>query len=179
MHIADKLAVPVIITAGGMVYLAGQFNLPYLIPLALGGFGLFALLLGMETFIHGKIQLLDRRYSRRENYSGLPARLLGAMIFLFGVGILTYTAWDWIQPGKAGDFLAGLVETNHGRGILLVTFGFFTLLFGLIRLIAGSAHNKEQRQAWVDLGFRMQGLIGFIVGGLLMAAGAWLIFTSG
>lgn len=176
MSIAEKLAVPAILIAGGMVYLAEQFNMPQLTPIALGIFGLFALILGAETLIQGKIQLLNRLYSRREHYAGLSARLLGAIIFLFGAGIVAYTAWNWIQPGRAGDFLTGLVGSNRGRGILLITFGFFTLLFGLIRMIAGSAHSKEERQALVDVGFRMRGLVNFIVGILFIAIGAWLIF---
>jgi hypothetical protein len=178
MSIAEKLAVSAILIAGGMVYLAEQFNMPQLIPFALGIFGVFALILGAETFIEGKIQLFNRLYSRREHYAGLSARLLGAIIFLFGVGIVTYTAWDWIQPGKAGDFLTGLVGSNRGRGILLIAFGFFTLLFGLIRMIAGSAHNKDERQALVDVGFRMRGLVNFVVGILLIAIGTWLIFMT-
>lgn len=179
MRIADKLAVPVILIAGGMVYLAEQFNKPQLIPIALGIFGVFALILGTETFIQGKILLFNRLYSRREHYSGPPARLLGVIIFLFGAGILTYTAWDWLQPGQAGEFLAGLMGSNRGRGVLLITFGFFTLLFGLIRLISGSAHSEEQRQALVDAGYRIRGSVNIVIGALLMAAGVWLIFFRG
>jgi hypothetical protein len=145
----------------------------------MGIFGVFALILGVETSIEGRIQLFNRLYSRREHYSGPSARLLGAIIFLFGGGIVTYTAWDWIQPGKAGDFITGLVGSNRGRGILLITFGFFTLLFGLIRIIAGSAHSDEQRQVLVDVGFRMRGFVNFVIGILLVTAGVWLIFMMG
>jgi hypothetical protein len=118
--------------------------------------------------------MFDRLYSRRETYSGLSARLLGVIIFLFGAGLMLYSAWDWFAPGKAGEFLAGLVETNRGRGILFITFGFFTLLFGLIRLVSGSAHSPELRSTWVDFGFRIQGLIGSVIGILLLIAGGWL-----
>lgn len=179
MSIANKLAVPAFLTAGGMVYLAEQYNMPRLTQIALGILGVFALILGLETLIQGRIELLNRLYSRREYYSGPSARLLGMIIFLFGVGLVTFAAWEWIQPGRAGEFLTGLVGSNRGRGSLLITFGFFTLLFGLIRLIAGSAHSNEQRQALVDAGYRMRGLINLVVGILLIAAGAWLIFIRG
>lgn len=179
MSIANKLAVPAFLTAGGMVYLAEQFNMPRLTQIALGILGAFALILGLETLIQGRIELLNRLYSRREYYSGPSARLLGMIIFLFGAGILAYTAWNWIRPGEAGEFLAGLVGSNRGRGSLLTTFGFFTLLFGLIRLIAGSAHSNEQRQALVDAGYRMRGFVNIVFGVLLIAMGAWLIFMMG
>lgn len=170
----DKLAVPVILVSGGLVYLSEQFRLPLLIPIAFTIFGVFAILLGMDTFVHGRIEMFDRLYSRREYYSGISARLLGVIIFLFGAGILVYVVLGFLQPGMANDFLTGLVETKHGWGILLVVFGFFILLFGLIRLISGSAHSPEQRNQLVDLRFRIQGLIGFIIGVLLLVAGGWL-----
>lgn len=159
-----------------MAYLSERYDLPQLVPVAIGLLGFFALVLGIETMAQGKIQLFDRLYSKREHYSGLTARLLGLLIFLFGIGILLYILWDWLQPGIPGKLLSGLIFTNQGRGILLITFGFFTTAFGLIRLIAGSAHIKEQRQLLVELGFRIRGLIGFVVGALLIAAGLWLIY---
>lgn len=176
MRLVDKAVIPVFLLAGGMVYLSEQFDMPFLISIAIALLGIFALLLGADTFIQGRIQLFDRLYSRREQYSGLSARLLGVIIFLFGAGLLLYSGWDWVQPGKAGEFLAGLIESNRGWGVLLIVFGFFTLLFGVIRLISGSAHTPEQRSAWVDFGFRIQGLIGSVIGILLLLAGGWLYF---
>lgn len=173
MRIIDKLAVPVILIAGGLFYLAEKMNMPALTLLALGIFGAFAILLGAGTIAQGRIQMFDRLYSRREHYSGLTARLLGLVILLFGVGIVAYVVMEWTQPGEAGKYLVGLVGTNRGWSILLFVFGFFTLLFGLVRLIAGSAHSKEERRVLTDLWFRFQGLIGTIVGILLLAAGAW------
>lgn len=176
MRIVDKLAVPLIFIAGGMVYLAEKFELPFLTIQAIAIFGAFALLLGADTIIQGRLQLFDRLYTRKENYLGLSARLLGVIIFLFGVGILLYTISEWTQPGKANEFLKALVETDHGWGVLLVTFGFFTLLFGIVRLISGSAHSPEQRSQLVDLGFRFLGLMGTFVGIVLLTAGLWLLF---
>ena len=49
MKLADKLAVPAIVIAGGLVYVAEEFNQTYLIPLAMGLFGLFGIILGIET----------------------------------------------------------------------------------------------------------------------------------
>lgn len=175
MRLVEKLAVPAIVIAGGMVYLAEQFEMPFLIPVAVAILGIFAVLLGADTMIHGRIQLFDRLYSRRETYSGLPARLLGVIIFLFGTGLILYAVWEWLVPGRVGDFLAEIVKTQRGLGVFLAILGFFTALFGLIRLISGSAHNPEVRSAWVDLGFRVQGLFGLIVGILLLIAGGWLL----
>ena len=173
MRIVDKLAIPIILIAGGLVFLAERINLPGLTLLAMVLFGVFAILLGVGTLIQGRIQMFDRLYSRREHYSGLPARLLGLVILLFGVGIVAYVAMEWIQPGVAEDFLAGLVNSDRGWSILLFFFGFFTLLFGLVRLIAGSAHSKEERRLLTDLWFRFQGLVGTVVGILLLTAGVW------
>ena len=176
MRLIEKASFPIIMIAGGMVYLAEHFQLPFLIPMAIGIFGLFAIWLGMDTFVHGEIQLFNRLYSRRENYSGAPARLLGTIIFLFGAGVTLYSVLEWMQPGVAGGFLAGLVQSPGGWGIILITFGFFSLLFGLIRLIAGSAHRQEERRAMVDLGYRARGLFNVVFGILLLVAGFWLAF---
>ena len=176
MKLADKLAVPAIVIAGGMVYVAEEFNLPYLIPLAMGLFGLFGIILGIETFTSGKIEMFNRRHSRREHFSGAPARLFGVMIFLFGIGVTLYAFFEWTQPGTAGKYLAGLVESSRGWSILLIIFGFFTLLFGLIRLIAGSAHRPEERSGVVDFGYRARGLVNVIVGIVLCVVGFWTLF---
>ena len=174
MRFIDNLGVLVIFVSGGMAYLAGQFNMPFLIPSAIALFGAFAVLLGLDTFIQGKFQLFDRYYSRRENYSGISARLLGIIFFLFGAGLILYSASEWLTPGSAEKALEGMVESNRGWGILLIVFGIFLLLFGLVRLISGSAHSPEQRNMWVDLGFRMRGLLSLVIGGLLLIAGGWL-----
>ena len=176
MKIADKLAVPAIVIAGGMAYAAEEFNLPYLIPLAMGLFGLFGIILGIETFASGRIEMFNRLYSRRENFSGLPARLLGVMIFLFGAGVTLYAFLEWTNPGTAGEYLAGLVKSSRGWGILLITFGLFTLLFGLIRLVAGSAHRPEERSAVTDFGYRARGAVNIIIGLAALAGGVWLMF---
>lgn len=177
MRIIEKLAVPIFLIAGGMAYLADEFNMPFLLPVAFSIFGLFAVALGAGTLLQGRIQLLDRLYSRREHYSGLSARLLGLIILLFGAGILLHTIVEWMNPGMANAFLVSLVDTNRGRGVLCTTFGFFILLFGLIRLISGSAHNLELRSGWVDLGFRLRGLLGVLIGMLLVVVGVWLMFV--
>lgn len=176
MNIADKLGIPAFVVAGGMVYVAEEFNMPTLIPLAIGLFGLFGILLGGETLINGEFKIFNRLYSRRENFSGLPARLFGVMIFIFGAGVSFYSFLEWTSPGTAGKYLEGLVGSSHGWGILLITFGFFTLLFGLIRLIAGSAHRPEERSGLVDFGYRARGSVNIVVGLALLAGGVWLMF---
>lgn len=158
------------------MYAAEKLNLPYLIPLAMGLFGLFGIILGIETFASGRIEMFNRLYSRRENFSDLPARLFGVMIFLFGAGIALYAFFEWTQPGTAGESLAGLVKSTRGWGILLITFGFFTMLFGLIRLIAGSTHRPEERSAVTDFGYRARGLVNIISGLAALAGGVWLMF---
>lgn len=174
MKIANKLAVPAIVIAGGMVYAAEEFNLPYLVPLAMGLFGLFGIILGIETLASGRIEMLNRLHSRREYFSGVPARLFGVMIFLFGIGVTLFVFLEWINPGVAGESLAGLVESSRGWGILLITFGFFTLLFGLIRLIAGSAHRPEERSGRVDFSYRARSLVNLVIAIVLLVAGVWL-----
>lgn len=176
MNIVDKLAIPAIVIAGGLIYLAEEFNMPFLIPLALEMFGVFAILLGVETIFNGEIKMFNRLYSRREYFSGLPARLYGVMAFLFGVGISLYGFLEWTSRGVAGTYLEGLVNSSRGWGILLLAFGFFTLLFGLIRLIAGSAHRLEERSGWVDFGYRARGLFNTVLGFILLVVGAWLFF---
>lgn len=175
MRIIEKLAAPIFLVAGGMAYFAGEFDMPFLQPVAFSIFGLFAAALGAGTLIHGRIQLLDRHYNRREHYSGLSARLLGLIILFFGAGVIFLAIVEWMNPGMANAFLVRLVDTNRGRGVLCLVFGFFILLFGLIRLISGSAHSPELRSGWVDFGIRLRGLFGGVIGILLSAVGVWLI----
>ncbi len=175
MKIADNLAVPAILIAGGMVYVAEEFNLPYLIPLAMGLFGLFAIILGIETFASGQIEMFNRLHMRREYFTGLPARLFGVIFFLFGAGVTLAAFFEWITPGTAENFLVSLVKSRRGLGILLITFGFFTLLGGLIRLIAGSAHHPEKRNKWTDFGYRARGLVNLMAGLVILAGGVWLM----
>lgn len=177
MRIIEKLAVLIFLVAGGMAYLADEFNMPFLRPVAFSIFGLFAVALGAGTLLQGRIQLLDRLYSRREHYSGLSARLLGLIILLFGAGILLHTFVEWMNPGMANAFLVSLVDTDRGRGVLCITFGLFILLFSLIRLISGSAHSPALRSGWVDLGFRLWGMFGVLIGILLGVVGVWWMFV--
>jgi len=178
MSLIDKAGIAVIFIGGGLVYLAEEYKLSFLIPIALAGFGLFAVWLGVDTFVQGRIQLLDRLYSRREYYSGAMARLLAIIIFLFGAGVTLYAAWEWFQPGVAGATMARLVNSARGWGIILSVSGFFMALFGILRVVAGSAWKKEERNGLVDFGFRMRGLIGMIIGLLLCLGGFWLVVRS-
>lgn len=175
MRLIEKTGVSVIVIAGGMLYLAEYLHLPSLIPIAIGVFGLFGVWLGVDTFIHGEIRLWNRLYSRREDYSGVTARLLGTLIFLFGAGVSLFAFLEWTQPGMAGNYLAGLVGSSRGWGILLIAFGFFTLLFGVIRLFAGSAHRPEERRGIVDFSYRVRGSFNIVVGLIALAGGVWLV----
>jgi len=179
MRFVDKAGILVIFISGGMAYLAGQFHMPFLIPPAIAIFGCYALLLGVDTFIQGKFQLFDRYYNLREHYSGLSARLLSVIFFLFGAMLVVYAAVEWLAQGMAEKYLTVLVESNRGWGILLITFGLFTLLFGLVRLISGSAHSPDERNRWTDFGFRTLGLIGSLAGFLLIVAGCFLLIYQG
>ena len=175
MRPIEKAAVPVIVIAGGLVYIAEQFKQPSLIPIAIGLFGLFALWLGADTFARGEIRAFDRFYNSRESYAGISARLLAIIIFLFGGGLTIFAAWEWLRPGEGARFLANLAATKQGLGIAIAVFGVFTLLFGLVRLIAGSAWKKEERTTLDEIGFRVRGFIGVIVGLVLIGGGLWLV----
>lgn len=170
-----KMAVPVILIAGGMVYLAEQFKMPRLIPMAIGLFGLFGVVLGIDTFVHGKIELLNRQYSRREYYSGAMARLIAIIIFLFGAGVTIYSVWEWLRPGAPSEYLAGLVQSPLGWGMLLFVSGIFVTLFGILHLVAGSGWKKEEREVLVELGFRLRGLIGLVLGIVMLLGAGYLV----
>jgi hypothetical protein len=59
----------------------------------------------------------------------------------------------------------------------MIAFGIFPLLFGMVRVISGSAYRTEQRSVLTDLGFRLGGAVSIITGGLLLLAGLWLVFN--
>ncbi|MCC7190193.1 MAG: hypothetical protein IT312_15760, partial [Anaerolineales bacterium] len=50
-----------------------------------------------------------------------------------------------------------------------------TLLFGLVRLIAGSGRRPEERSGAVDFGYRARGLINIVISLIALAAGLWLM----
>lgn len=51
MRLIDKASVPVIVIAGGLIYLAEYLHLPSLSHIAIGIFGLFGVWLGADTFM--------------------------------------------------------------------------------------------------------------------------------
>jgi hypothetical protein len=172
----EKAGVLVLVGLGALVLLSEYLGMPRLMPLALALLGLVAVFTGVDTAFRGSLTAFDRHSSRREYYTGLPAYLIAAAILLIGAALVLFSVWDFMQPGAVRSFLEGLWDTNRGRGMLLMTAGVFPFLFGLVRVLAGSAYRQDQRSKLVDFGFRLGGVAGMAVGLLLMAGGAWLAF---
>jgi hypothetical protein len=175
MHSLKKAVVILVILAGASAYAADYFGLAHLIPLAMALFGVLISFIGVNSLTQGRLSLREDNTSRREYYADGFAYLLGAMIMFFGAGLLFYGIWSWLQPQTASGFLAKLVESHQSWGLLLMAIGFFTCVFGLARLIAGSGQPAEPGRERVDRALRIRGLLSMLVGVVVLAGGFWLL----
>lgn len=95
---------------------------------------------------------------------------------LIGIGLFFYSLWRALKPEAAAAWLTSLADSPQGWALILLVSGFLISIFGLVRLIAGSAYAEARhRTALVEFSFRAGGLISMIAGGAMMAGGLWLL----
>jgi hypothetical protein len=166
----------VILLAIGSGFLAAQFHITVLLPIALLMLGLYTAFLGINTILKGRLLMFDHFAMRREYYTGAPAYLLGSAVMFIGAGLIFYSVWVWVRPAQATGFLEILIQSPQGWGLLLLALGFFTFVFGVVRLVAVSASQPEQGKLLKASGLRAEGVIGMLLGILLIGGGFWLAF---
>jgi hypothetical protein len=163
------------LAALGLGYAAGELHIDQLFSIAMALLAVAVIWSSLQTFRRGKLETLDRQSMRRESYSGISAYLIAAALMVIGIGLFFYSLWRALQPEAAAAWLDSLADSPQGWALLLLAVGFFMFVFGLVRLIAGSAYEAKHRSALLELSFRAGGLVSMIAGGALLAGGLWLL----
>lgn len=176
--------VPIILFFGaaGLMAAADQLALPALTFAGLVLLGLCAVLSGIQVIITRQAFFLpsgDQSLRRRaESYSGLAAQLWGVFFVLFGLIFILAGLIGFGRPERVMALIDQSLETPAGWGVLLFTIGVFVALYGLTRILAGSASTGTGIQARLrDIGYRMFGGLALIFGLLLLALG-FILLTS-
>jgi hypothetical protein len=164
------------LAALGLGYAAAELHIDQLFSLAMALLAVAVIWSSLQTFHRGRLETLDRQSMRRESYSGISAYLIAGALMVIGIGLFFYSLWRALQPEAAAAWLESLADSPQGWALLLLAFGFFMFVFGLVRLIAGSAYQETRhRTALVELSFRAGGLISMVAGAALLAGGLWLL----
>lgn len=166
--------------AAGLMFAADRLTLPALAFAGLILLGFSALLSGIGViltrqafFLPSGTQSLRRR---AESYSGLAAQLWGVFFVLVG-GVFILTGLVALRmPDQALAIVERALDTPAGWGVLLFGLGVFVALYGLTRLLAGSASVSVGLQVRLrDMGYRLFGGVTLLLGLALVALGFTLI----
>jgi hypothetical protein len=129
----------VIFLAGAAIALIGN-SLSLSVVMQAGFFCicLAIIALGIEMLVMGRAVFSTRpglSWGHYERFSGLPARLWGVLFLVLGgfVGLATLVG--------AETFWAWLLGTPRGVGIFLLCLGAVAVMYGVIRVIAGTAQS--------------------------------------
>lgn len=144
--------------------------------------GITAILVGIQVIWTKEAFFLPsgRQAARRraEQYSGLSAQLWGVFFLLAGLGASVAALAALVNPAAAQTFLEQFLDTPAGWGTLLAGLGVFVSLYGLTRLLAGSAAvSRTVGTRLKDLGYRGVGALSLLVGLVLIGLGLVLILA--
>jgi hypothetical protein len=164
-----------LLLAGGLAFAGQQFSIPFLTNLALHCLGLMMVLVGGEFLVTKRAEFAIGGWvyiQARETFKGLAAQLWGVLFLGLGLLVILVTLAKWLVPAAAGSFWSRLQGTPTGAGLALAGLGLAACLYGLIRLLAGSAG--------VDLGrlTSLSNLLDRLAGGVVFLLGLGLIFLG-
>lgn len=143
--------------------------------------------LGIEMLVTGRAIFSTwpgLSWGHYERFSGLPARLWGILFLVFGGFLGVFTAADAIFPGGAEAVWSKFMDTPRGVGIFSLGAGAIAIMYGVIRVIAGSALagsglgatvSNFLERTWggfvllIGLGFALLGLVLVIAPDILLA----------
>ncbi len=160
----SKIDLSLLLLGGGLGFLGEKFSIPVLTNLALLCVSFLFILVGAELLITKKAEFALGGWAYiqgKETFKGLAAQLWGILFLGLGLLALMFTLAKWILPAQMNSFLEHLQGTSAGAGLALTGLGLIAILYGTIRLLAGSAG--------VDLG-RLTRLSNFVdrAGGCLV-----------
>ena len=138
----SKIDLSLLLLGGGLGYLGEKFSIPVLTNLALLCVSLLFILVGAELIITKKAEfaLGGWAYTQgKETFTGLAAQLWGILFLGLGLLALLFTLAKWILPVQINALLDHLQGSSAGAGLALTGLGLIAILYGTIRLMAGSA----------------------------------------
>jgi hypothetical protein len=109
--------------------------------------------LGIEMLVTGRAIFstwAGQSWGHYERYSELPARLWGLLFLVFGAFLGLLTLSDVILPSGAEGIWAKFMDSPRGFGILLLGIGAIAVMYGIIRIIAGTALSGTGAGAMVS-----------------------------
>jgi hypothetical protein len=174
-HNLSSIELFLLLLAGVLAFAGEQFSIPFLTNLALLCLGLMMVLIGGEFLVTKRAEFAIGGWvyiQARETFKGLAAQLWGIMFLSLGLLVILVTMAKWLVPGAAGSFWSRLQGTPTGPGLALVGLGMAACLYGLIRLLAGSAG--------VDLGrlTPLSNLFDRLAGAVVILLGLGLVFLG-
>jgi hypothetical protein len=163
-----------------LMFAADRLSQPALTFIGLMLLGFSALLSGVQVIVTRQAFFLPTgRQSlkrRAESYSGLAAQLWGVFFVLFGLICVLAALAGLFAPEQAQAVVDQALETPAGWGVLLTILGVFLSLYGLTRLLSGSASVSTGFQIQLrDAGYRLFGGVCLLLGLALVALGLTLI----
>lgn len=172
-----------LLLAGGLAFAGQQFSVPFLTNFALLCLGLMMVLVGGEFLVTQRAEFAIGGWvyiQARETFKGLAAQLWGIMFLGLGLLVILVTLVKWVVPAAAGSFWSRLQGTPTGAGLALAGLGLAACLYGLIRLLAGSAGVDLGRLTSLsNLLDRITGAVVFLLGLGLAFLGVMLIVAPG
>ncbi len=131
-----------LLLSGGLGFLGEKYSMRILTNFALVCVSLLFILVGVELVVTKKAEFVlgGWAYSQgREIFKGFAAQLWGILFLGLGLPMLIFTLAQWIFPIRATSFLDNLQGSSAGGGLALTLLGGIAILYGTIRLLAGSA----------------------------------------
>jgi hypothetical protein len=166
----------------GIVFAADYFNLPRLNLMVVIGLGLFASISGIRIVLNGETTTGRTNISNPnyiERYSGLSARLFGAILVVSGLMIIGLGTLELFRPGGAGAFIDRLVSSSFGLASVVGLAGLMTAAFGVIRILSGSATSPGTHGKLVEFSIKAGGVVTALVGLGLLFLAVWAAIAPG
>lgn len=138
----SRLPLAIFLAGVALALIGNWLSIATLMKLGFVGISLAIIALGIEMLATGRAVFSawsGLSWGHFENYSGWPARLWGILFLAFGGFLGVLTVVGLISPGGAEAVWASFLDTPRGFGVLLLGPGAIAIVYGVIRLIAGTA----------------------------------------
>jgi hypothetical protein len=172
----------VLFLVGGAVTLVGDFfSIAWLMKTGFICISLAIIAAGIEMLVTGRATFSawsGYSWGHYERFAGLPARGWGILFLVFGgfVGLVTLVGTE--------TFWAWLLGTPRGVGVFLFGIGASAIIYGIIRIIAGTALSGSGLGASVsNFLARLWGVLilliglGFVLFGLVLVVAPDVLLT--
>jgi hypothetical protein len=131
-----------LLLGGALAFGGDRLSLPVLTNLALLCVGLLMVLVGGELIVTRRAVFALGGWSYiqgKEVFEGLAAQLWGVLFLGLGMLAILFTLAKWFAPYVLKSYWSTLQGTPVELGLVLIGFGVMAVLYGSIRVLAGSA----------------------------------------